>query len=224
MVYWNMANNIIAYAGLESFDTILYLSRILQRLDHKVLVVDNSDSLALTRSVPQISELDTKLTTISYRRVDFTRMPVLPELAEEYDDVLIGCGMKEPDTSVNLFTRVVFVTDMFEYNLLRLADISKYYNCNCEKELLIRDAIFSKISPEQISERIGIETSEDKTAILYRDEKDYTNALNSHINQVFTLNLSGIYKKYLIDKVIGLCKNVTRKEVIRAYKEARNGG
>ncbi len=218
-----MANNVVAYVGLESFDTILYLSRILQRLGRRVLMVDNSDTLALTFSVPRISEINTYETTITYRRVDFTNLPVSEELAAEYDDVLIDCGMKAPVTSISLFTRIIYVTDLFEYNIRRIANIEEYDRCKCEKLLLIRNAVYSKISVDSISQQISKEISIEKTKVLFRDEADYESCLNSHINQVFTLNLSKLYKEYLIDLAISMCSYFTRKEIREAYRKARNG-
>ena len=218
-----MANNIVAYVGIESFDTILYLSRIMQRLGRRVLVVDNSETLALSVSVPRISDLNTYETTISYRRVDFTNMPVTEELAAEYEDVLIDCGMKVPVTSILLFTKIIYVTDLFEYNIRRIADISDYNNCNCEKLLLIRNTLYTKIAVDKISQRISKTIPIENTKVLYREDKDYENSLNSHINQVFTLNLSKVYKEYLIDQVISMCSNFTRKEIKEAFRKAKNG-
>lgn len=218
-----MANNIVAYVGLESFDTILYLSRIMQRLGRKVLVVDNSDTLSLTYSVPQISDINTNQTIISNRRVDFTNMSVSEELAAEYDDILIDCGMKEPITTINLLTRIVYVTDLFDYNIRRLAGISQYYNSSCDKELLIRNAVFIKISPEQISQKISKVILPDRLQVLYRDELDYESALNCHINQVFAINVSRGYKKYLLNQVKIMCDTFTSKEIKEAFREAKNG-
>jgi hypothetical protein len=218
-----MANNIVAYVGIESFDTILYLSRIMQKLGRRVLVVDNSDTFALTLSVPRIAEINTYETTICYRRVDFTNIPVSNELAAEYDDVLIDCGMKVPVTSILLFTKIIYVTDQFQYNIRRIANIDDYDCCKCEKLLLIRNAVYTKISADKISQQINKAVSLEKTRVLYLDESDYERCLNSHINQVFTLNLSKLYKEYLIDQVKSMCSNFTRKEIKEAYRKAKNG-
>ncbi len=218
-----MANNIVAYVGIESFDTILYLSRIMQRLGRRVLVVDNSETLALTFSVPRISDINTYETTISYRRVDFTNMPVSEELVANYDDILIDCGMKKPVTSGDLFTKIVYVTDLFEYNIRRIAELEEYDACHCEKLLLVRNAVYTKIVAEHIAQQISSAISVEKTKVLYRDDADYECCLNNHINQEFTLNLSKLYKKYLVDQVKSMCSDFTRKEIIKAYRKARNG-
>lgn len=218
-----MANNIVAYVGIDSFDTILYLSRILQRLGRRVLVVDNSDTRALTCSVPCIPNINTYETTISNRRVDFTAMTVSEELSSKYDDILIDCGLKKPLTSVHLFTKIIYITDMFEYNMQRLCDMNQYYDCNCEKYLLIRNAVYTKISPEQITQKIKVDISANRVNVLYRDEVDYENSLSSHVNQVFTLYLSKPYKHYLMEQVYSLCSTLTMKEIRKAYREARNG-
>jgi hypothetical protein len=218
-----MANNIVAYVGVDSFDTILYLSRILHRLGRSVLVVDNSDTLALTHSVPRIRDIDTNETTISNRRVDFTNMPLGEELITKYDDILIDCGLKKPMSAVSLFTRVIYITDMFGYNIHRVANMSQYYTCNCDKLLLIRNVVYTKVTPEQVTQRINQDISVDKVSVLYRDDDDYENTLNNHVNQVFTLKLSKPYKNYLIDQVNSMCPIFTKREIRKAYKVARNG-
>lgn len=218
-----MANNIVAYVGIESFDTILYLSRIMQRLGRKVLIADNSDTLALTYSVPQISDLNTNENIITNRRVDFTRMSISEELAAQYDDVLVDCGMKEPATAIHLFTRIVYVTDLFEYNIQRIAGVGRYYDCGCDKVLLIRNAVDAKISSQQISQQISKEISPDRIQVLYRDELDYERTLNCHINQVFALKVSRGYREYLIGQVSTMCDTIPRKEIKEAFREAKNG-
>lgn len=218
-----MANNIVAYVGIESFDTILYLSRIMQRLGRRVLIVDNSDTLALTYSVPRISDINTNETTISYRRVDFTNMPLSEELATRYDDILVDCGMKKPIISTDLFTKIIYVTDLFEYNIRRIANIDESTAYKCEKVLLIRNAVYTKILTEHIARQISNAIAIEKTKVLYREDVDYESCLNSHINQVFTLNLSKMYKEYLIDQVTTMCSDFSRKEIKEAYRKARNG-
>ena len=223
-VIWSMANNVIAYVGIENFDTILYLSRILQGLNRKVLIVDNSETLALTYSIPVIKDMDTYDVIFSYRRVDFTNQPVTEELIAKYDDILIDCGLKEPITSINFFTKLIYVTDLFAYNVHRFAKVVAYYNCDCDKELLIRNAVNAKISVDHIVQQMNGCISEENVEVLNRDEFDYENTLNNHINQVFTLKLSRMYKEYLISQVVSMCNEYTKKEIIKAYGRARNGG
>lgn len=218
-----MASNIVAYVGLVSFDIILYLSRILQSLGRKVLVVDNSENEALTYSIPQITGMNTNEITISNRRVDFTVMPVTNELAAAYDDVLIDCGQKEPIIPLGLLTMIVYVTDMFEYNIRRIAQINYYRGCKCEVSLLIRDYINTKITVEYIAEKFCKEIPREEIYVLYQDDMDYENCLNSHINQVFTLHLSRFLKGYLLEQVRNLCPCITMKEIKEAYKHARRG-
>jgi hypothetical protein len=155
--------------------------------------------------------------------VDFTNLPVSKELAAEYDDVLIDCGMKVPVTSIILFTKIIYVTDQFEYNIRRIASIDEFDGCKCEKLLLIRNAVYTKISAAKISQQINKAIALEKTRVLYLDESDYERCLNSHMNQVFTLNLSKLYKDYLIDQVKSMCSDFTKKEIKEAYRKAKNG-
>lgn len=218
-----MANNIVAYVGLANFEIILYLSRILQRLGRKVLVVDNSETMALTYSVPQIAGMNTYESVISNRRVDFTNMPVSETLALSYDDILVDCGRSIPKTSPEMFTRIVYVTDMFEYNIRQIAHINHYDDCTCGKELLVKDYVNAKITPEMIAERLNKGIPADKISYIYRDDYDYENCLNSHINHIFTLKLTRMLRDYLLEQIRYMCPSFTMKDIKAAYAKAKKG-
>ena len=69
-----MASNIVAYIGIDNFDNIIYLSRILTNLEKKVLIIDQTEALTLKYSIPQPIGVDSNLNIITYRHMDFTTM------------------------------------------------------------------------------------------------------------------------------------------------------
>lgn len=219
-----MANNIVAYVGCESFDIILYISRILQKLGHKVLVVEHSETKALMYSIPQISGVDTERSCITYRRVDFTSKEIDLDVAEAYDDILIDCGFSCPKMDLSLLTKIVYVTDMFEYNMNHIGRLDYYDGCRAVTALLIRNAANTKITTKYIITKINKNVLAGMVSVLYRDDADYENSLLCHYNQVFGFaHISWTMKNYLLEEAKILCADSTDKQIKTAYLKARKG-
>lgn len=218
-----MAINIVAYAGILSFDIILYQSRILHQLGRKVLVVDNSDTKALVYSLPHIPGVDTDNSFVTYRCVDFTTQAVTHAIAKQYDDILIDFGHNPPQMDLSLLTRVVFIVDMFEYNMAKIAE-SGIFDQVSDKALLIRDATEAKITTEHILSKINKEIPKDMVYFLYRDDRDFDNCLRCHFNQVtrFT-HISQMLQQYLIMETKILYGEIGEKQMRQAYNKARRG-
>lgn len=216
--------NIVAFVGLYSFDIILYLSRILLKVGRKVLVVDNSETFALTLSIPQIAELDTNQNYLTYRRVDFTSMGIDEKTTELYDDILIDCGVNAPKYKTELSTRIIYVTDLFDFNIKRLQGITYYDEIKTMKKLLIRDAINTKLTTEYLIDKMKKNITPGMVTVLYREESDYENSLLCHYNKVFRFtHISKMMKEYLINEVQSLLPNYQRKEILAAYQKAKKG-
>lgn len=219
-----MASNVVAYVGYESFDVILYQSRILQALGRKVLLVDYSETRALTSSIPQVKGLDTVTNIMTYRRVDLTSLEITEKIIKDYDDILINCGFEKPNIDISIITKTIYVTDMFRYNLEKLKMIKYYDDQASTKELLIREATDFKITPEVMIVNLEKDIPRDNISIIYRDDRDYDNCLLCHYNQEFRFKrISSILKTYLIQKTCTLCSNLSIKAIRKAYKSARKG-
>lgn len=216
----NMANNVIAYVGNNSFDIILYLSSVLQKLGRKVLIADYSELMALTCSIPAVSGIDIYMDFNCYMNVDFTRKAVDEAIIAGYDDVLLDCGMGKPAFNTNLITKLVFVSDMFEFNLKRLSQIPFYDRLTIKKELLVRQVADINISSEQIAAILNKNIS--KVELLYYDEADYLNALLCNYNKITSLaGISGRLRKYLLDELAQMVENTSARELKTAYNKAR---
>ena len=70
-----MGNNTVAYVGLDNFDIILYISRVLMKLGKKVLLVDHSETMAIKYCIPQPKGLNCQRDIITYQGIDFTINP-----------------------------------------------------------------------------------------------------------------------------------------------------
>jgi hypothetical protein len=219
-----MASNVVAYIGYDSFDIILYLSRILQKLNRKVLIVDHSETSSLRYSIPEINGIDPKQNVVSYRQVDFTLMDVNEKLCDYYDDILIDCGYGQPKTNAQMLTRIVYVTDMYSYNSKRISNIRAYDDLNINTALLIREATDVKISTKSIAEETKKQIPPERISILYRDDRDYENSIKCHYNQNFYfLKTSTMLKAYLLNEIQVLCSHLPEKQIRMAYDKARKG-
>jgi hypothetical protein len=220
----SMAINIVAYIGYDSFDIILYLSRILQKLGRKVLIVDNSDTYALTTSVPQMTNINSPDNIITYRRVDFTATVIDETMTEVYDDILIDCGFNVPRLKLSLVTRTVYVTSMFKNSIERLRNLDFFDEFPAKKALLIREAVNIKISPESMSALLDKGISKESITVLFRDDKDYDNSLICQYNQTFKLGkITWMMKCYLMKEAQELCGQFTKKQIRAALYKARKG-
>ncbi len=219
-----MANNIVAFVGYNSFDIILYLSRILYMLGRRILVVDYSDTKALTLSFPQIPGIDTLSNCISYRNIDFTAQSLDNHLVEQYDDILIDCGFKKPQFELELLSRIVYITDMYVFNMKKLGEMACYDNLKAQRALLIREAGNTIITSQYVNEIISKNISEDMVTVLYRDDSDYDNGLLCQHNQMSSFtNMSWMLRDYLINEVLLLCSEMSKKQIKAAYMKARKG-
>jgi hypothetical protein len=217
-----MASNVIAYIGNDSFDLILYQSRILQRLGRKVLIADYNETSALTYSIPKVGGIDTFTEINTYRNVDFTRKVINEIVISEYDDVLIDCGYSEPLFNISILTKIIYVADMFRFTLKKLKHIAYYDDLNIKKELLIREASDIKMTAAQMVSIL--QKNINKVQILYHDEGDYQNALLCHYNQITRFTGASVrLKEYLLSELKEMVKNITYKQLKSALNKAKRG-
>jgi hypothetical protein len=198
-----MANNIIAYIGIDNFDNIIYLSRILMKLGKKVLIVDHSETRSLTFTIPQPEGVSCEQNIVTYQRVDFTAMTITKDMVAAYDDILIAFGFMEPMPDIEFCNRIVLVTNLYRFNYEKKLNFHYYYNSKEDtmKSLLVKDVVVSKITADIIVERMNMQVSEDNISVLYLDERDYLNGLICHYNGAFRFHdISKQHKNYLIEE------------------------
>jgi hypothetical protein len=223
-VKWSMANNIIGYAGIDTFDIMLYLSRILLKLGRKVLLVDHSETQALSNSIPKVEGLNPSQGIISFRHVDFTLMTINDMAAQNYDDILISYGFNEPAEDKQLLTRIIYTTDLYEYNLDRVNSLIYYDPLNISRQLLIRDILNIKITPEIIAQKIHKDIKRENVKVLYQNESDLINRLICNCNKSARfMKISGALQGYLIKEAVILFPQANPKLFKNAYRKARKG-
>ncbi|MBH1940631.1 hypothetical protein I5677_06995 [Mobilitalea sibirica] len=221
-----MASNIIAYVGMDSFDVMLYLSRLLSVLGKKVLLIDHSETLSLTYSIPQPEGVSCKSDIIHYRGIEFTTMVVADEVIKEYDDVLIAYGYTRQFQDIHYCNRIIYVTNLYRYNHERLLKLrhKDYIGKSVVRSLLVKDIISSFIDLEIISEKIDPLIHNNQIDYLFMDERDEISSLLCHHSYLPCLKkITGQMKKYLMNEVKNMHPQLEYKHIKCALHKARKG-
>ena len=221
-----MANNVVAYVGVDNFDIILYVSRILIKLGRKVLVVDHSETNSIKYSIPKPEGVDVTMDVITFRHVEVTLMEVSKELAEQFDDILIAYGFNWPENDIKLCNKIIYVTDMYRYNLKRLNLLSyeEVMLSSVEKRLLIRSVMDTMLDISYFTHEINKQIERDNISYLYQNEQDDSNALLCHTNQVVRFHkITKQLKMYLLKEIRLMYPDITKKQLKDAYRKARRG-
>lgn len=221
-----MANNVIAYVGIDYFDHIIYTARILVKLGMKVLIVDHSDTLALLSSIPIPKGISVHNDIITFKKMDFTLAEISQTLLEAYDDILISYGFKKPTADIAYCNRIVYVTDLYRYNHTRLKKYCTMYHLDniTNRELVIKDVIESKVPTDMIAERIGVTFPDKNITVLLRDDNDYYNSIINHTNNSFYFaRTSKQLRRHLIQETGILYPNLKPKQLSSACQRAGKG-
>jgi hypothetical protein len=221
----SMANNVLGFIGIENFEIILYLSRILSKLERKVLLIDYSNDRDLASCIPIPTGMAAEDDVITHFGIDFTRkgLDQDQELINEYDDILINFGFNCV-TAEKYCTRLIFTVNQMLHNIIRLATLTADSAGSADRSLMIKDVVDSKISPEYIMECMKIDISKDNICVLYFDEIDMKYKILSQHNALFQFRkITKGTKDYLLETVRKLCPDVPEKVLKEAYKMAERG-
>lgn len=198
------------------------MARILSNLGKKVLVIDYSETEALTWSVPQIDFIDIKKDIINYRLIDYTNQNITADMLKGYDDVFVAFGFNIIEEVILSCNKIYYVTDLYINNVEKLNRINDYY---AEKKyLLIRNILDIKISSETVALQVEKNITTENTLVLPFSENDHINGLvNQYNHTVDFANISRPYKELLYMQIHELYPNITKDKLNKAYKRARKG-
>jgi len=221
-----MGNNTVAYVGLDNFDIILYISRVLMKLGKKVLLVDHSETMAIKYCIPQPKGLNCQRDIITYQGVDFTSKILSKQMQEEYDDILILYGYQEPTSDLELCNRICFVTDLYISNQERLMNLIHGYSSTGvkDKSLLIKHKADIKVRLDYLFECFHKEVNPEHITVLYYNEIDEINALVCQYHGVYKFkDISKYIKNFILDEVKKLHPEIRIKMITNAFRLARKG-
>ncbi len=219
-----MANNFIVYAGIDNYDIILYQAGILAKLGKKVLVLDNSDTHALSFSFPDPRGMDVSLTPIYYRNIHMGSMPFDSSCLSMYDDVLLAIGHSKDIDPVEECTRMVYVTDHKLHNTRQVKNLISMHQGKEKVSMLMRDLYGIKITPEYLSDMVADLIPPDKIDLIYHMEQDSENALLCQYNKSYGFTgISSDMKHYLLKMTGSFYPDINSRVIINAYRAARKG-
>lgn len=216
-----MANNILGFIGTTNYDIILYLSRILNRLGKKVLLVDYSFDNDLEVCIPIPRELTPDMEVITYNGVDYTKIDLNITMINRYDDVLIYFGFCINE-NISICKQIVYATDQQKSHIEKLKSLPQI---EADKiNLIIRDAVDSKINLAYITDRLQKNLQSADIFIFYLDDIDTKNKILVQYNAIIHFKgLSGEIKEYLKRTVKIMYPGISEKELHKAYKLAERG-
>lgn len=214
-----MENN-IAFVGNESFDIVLYISRILSKLNKKVLIADYSKADILKCSIAIPEGIEDKI--ITYRQVDYTSEEVTDDIYNKYNVILNYYANQKPQNEIKKCNHIVYVTNLYKHNLNNLEQLESY-NID-HKFLLIRDLVNIKITPLEVAEYINKGIDKSNIFVLYQNEIDSANAILCQHNQCTSfITISRKMKSYLIKQIKAFYPNIDYNEIKDAFRKARKG-
>jgi hypothetical protein len=217
--------NVIGFYGIENYEIILYLSRILDSIGRKVLMIDYSSLTDLKSCIPIPIGIYVETDIVTYSGIDYTKKFIDQDLIDNYDDILIYFGFNFIESVNKYCTRIVYVTDQQKHNIDRLALITETdTKIDLPKSLLIKDVVDCKITREYIIERLQKNIKKEDVFVFLQDEIDKKIKIILQYNTSFAFQkISNTVKEYLRNMVRNMCPGIAEKELKAAYKIAERG-
>lgn len=216
----------IGYVGVEAFDIILYIGKSLSMLNYPVLIIDLSDTRALTKTIYHGMNLDSSDTMIHYRKLNYIRkVPEETELKEFSEGIIfIVYGFNYIESIPYHLDFLNIVVDPFPNNIDRINGILNNSSLeNMNVNLLIRDIVtiddYVRVKSSIVSAR-----SHSRSSYLYYDIYDYENALKCQLFQSirFTKISSGM-KKLIMSQIADILPSLKHSVIRKAICIAKKG-
>lgn len=216
----------IGYIGVEAFDAILYIGKSISILNYPVLIIDLSDTGALTETIYHGMDLDSRDNIVHYRNLNYTRkIPDEKEL-KEYDDgvIFVIYGFDNIEKYPIHLDFLNIVVNPFPHNIYRVNRVlhnSSLENTNLR--VLVRD-IVTIDDVDRVSSGITSRLSPARTMYLYYDINDYDNALKCQRSQVVRFRkISSGMKKIILTDIGDILPNIKPFIIRKAVYKARKG-
>lgn len=218
-----MDKKTIGFIGSDKYEILLYLSRILYHLNKKVLLVDFSETMALTQSIPIPLALAESETYLEYRGIDFIKgRNYYLNMNKEYDYVLFDFGYNHSILSSIYCNSIVYVTDLQLHHAKRLNITNK--KGSQKNFIIIKDVFPCKITPDYILNELNPKVNIENIYIIEQDALDIKVKIHSQYNQTFYFDkLSKSMKTFLKDIILQIDENLDKIQLQSAYKKAERG-
>lgn len=223
---------VVGFLGIDKYEYVLYLSRVLYHLGKKVIMVDYSETGALAASIPCPEGL--KNSVIEYRGVMFSDGMDTNETKDngndkaefqknDFDCVLIDFGLRVGNEKLKFCDRIICVTDQQIHNIKRLAVVGDLQGV--KKSLVIKDVVGSRVNPSYIiCEFEQRNLKAEQIYIVNQDEIDTRCRINSQYDGVFHFRKLSMQTKTVIWGLIyEMYPNAEKKALNDAFKKAEKG-
>lgn len=196
------------------------------KLNKKVLLVDFSETEALTESIPISDVFNENTSYLDYRGIDFIKgcdYYFKVEGEREYDYIIHDFGFNQEILSDISCDIIIYITDLQLHHVKKI-DIKREDN-NPKRYIVIKDVLPCKIRPKLILEQISKEVVVEDVYIIDQDDLDIKFKIYSQYNQAFYFNkLSKSMKTFLKDIISKFDENLDKTQIEKAYKKAERGG
>ncbi|KAB3525455.1 hypothetical protein [Alkaliphilus serpentinus] len=214
----------LGFWGSYKTDILHYFSRILNALDKRVIIYDDSNDEYLYHSIPMVDR-----GFITYRDVDIyiNREGSSLEISnEEYDVTLMDFGFDQSKMHQFLDCDIkLLVTDFQRHNILRVKDMMVEINDKPDLIRIYRDIVDSKINTRYIDNLLKLEDSFNLLAEynLYFDEVAYKSQIECQYNDIISFKKLPKEYKIMFKEIIREFFSSDDKTVIKAIKTAEGG-
>lgn len=220
-----MENKMIGFLGAEKYDILLYLSRILYRLNKKVLLVDYAENRALTYCVPVPRVITIQKECIHYQGIDFLVEPAYTELMEvknQYDIILVDFGFQVYSKLLSECGQIYLCMDQQLHNMMQLRPIQQMEELTSRCYLLFRQIYDCKIGSNYLLEELGLPLKERQVFAYYQDSMDMKYCIDSQYNHTFQFaHISRGLKSCLLFILRNVLPSLTEQQRKSAYRVAK---
>ena len=225
----------VGFFGIEKYELLLYLSRILRQLGLRVLLVDYSENGALSAGIPVwdqfggagreelAAENASYQTAVDYCGIHFLReLMVGPAVRSRYDCVLIDFGFELEHEAVRECSRAVIVSDQQLHNIHRLRHPLLWESMPVYA--VLKDMCPCRITPDYILEEAGVKAEEGYRYVIYQDAWDAKCRISCQYSKLSPfVRISREYREFLKNITKDLFPEFTKSEIDRACRAAEKG-
>jgi hypothetical protein len=216
----------IGYAGVEAFDIILYIGKALTMLNYPVLIIDLSDTGALTKTIYHGMNLDSTNDIIHYRNLNYIRkVPEKKDLNDFSNGVVfVVYGFNHIKNHPIHLDFLNIVLDTFPNNIDKVNKFLRTISTdNMQISILVRDVI-TLDDFERTKASIKSGQSPASTRYLYYDIYDHENALQCQTSQLIRFRrISSGMKKLIMSEISDMLPSIKPSIVRKAISLARKG-
>ena len=225
----------VGFFGIEKYELLLYLSRIIRQLGKRVLLVDYSENGALSAGIPVwdqfgdqipdgvVAESEDYHAAVDYCGIHFVRDILLNQsVKEQYDCILIDFGFGVDHRAAESCSRVVLVSDQQLHNIHRLKHPEVWDGLPVYA--VLKDLCPCRITPEYILEEIGVWVAPDRRFAIYQDAWDAKCRISCQYSKLSPfVRLSREYREFLKSFTREIFPEFNKSDIDRAFRLAEKG-